>query len=150
MSLRIRKGDNNRKVRKEQRQFWGTGNIGNQNFDFGEQGSKAIYFRGTREQGSSGRASLCIIPEMPSDMSDPYLPPPPPSVYYRRPTSFFSCLWHVGPLIFLRIDCWFFSFPWGMNEKNDVHIVWRAKMCTSVVSFIPQGNEKHQLSVLII
>ena len=34
----------------EQRHFWGTGNIGNQDFDFGEQGNKAIYFRGTREQ----------------------------------------------------------------------------------------------------
>ena len=32
----------------EQRQFWGTGNMGNQDFDFGEQGNKAIYFRGTR------------------------------------------------------------------------------------------------------
>ena len=27
-------------------------------------------------------------------------------------------------------------------EKTDVHIVWRAKMCTSFFSFIPQGNEK--------
>ena len=33
----------------EQRQFWGTGNIGNEDFDFGEQGNKAIYCRGTRE-----------------------------------------------------------------------------------------------------
>ena len=33
----------------EQRQFWGTGNIENQDFVFGEQGKKAIYFRGTRE-----------------------------------------------------------------------------------------------------
>ena len=32
----------------EQRQFWGTGNIENQDFDFGEQGSKAIYFCRTR------------------------------------------------------------------------------------------------------
>ena len=41
------------------------------------------------------------------------------------------------------------------NEKTDVHIfVWRVarhtKMCTSVFSFIPQGNAKQQLSVLII
>ena len=34
----------------EQRQFWRTGNIGNQDFDFGEQGNEAIFFRGTREQ----------------------------------------------------------------------------------------------------
>ena len=30
--------------------FCGTGNVENQDFDFGEQGNKAIYFRGTREQ----------------------------------------------------------------------------------------------------
>ena len=29
---------------------------------------------------------------------------------------------------YLRIDCWFFSFHWGMNDKSDVHIVWRAYM----------------------
>ena len=34
----------------EQMQFWGIGNIENQDFDFGEQGNKAIYFRGAREQ----------------------------------------------------------------------------------------------------
>ena len=34
----------------EQRQFWGTGNIENQDFDFGEQGKMLIFFRGTREQ----------------------------------------------------------------------------------------------------
>ena len=33
-----------------QRQFWGIGKIGNQDFDFGEQGNKAIYLRETREQ----------------------------------------------------------------------------------------------------
>ena len=33
----------------EQRQFWGLGNKENQDFIFGEQRSKAIYFRGTRE-----------------------------------------------------------------------------------------------------
>ena len=31
-------------------QLWETGNIENHGFDFGEQGKKAIYFRGTREQ----------------------------------------------------------------------------------------------------
>ena len=25
----------------------------------------------------------------------------------------------------MRIDTWFFSFRWGMNEKNDVHILLR-------------------------
>ena len=35
---------------REQRQFWGTWNIGNEDFDFGKQKNKAIYFRGTREQ----------------------------------------------------------------------------------------------------
>ena len=34
----------------EQRQFWGIGNIENQDFDFGEQGKMTIFFRGTREQ----------------------------------------------------------------------------------------------------
>ena len=32
----------------EQRQFWGTVNMENEDFDFGEQGNKLIYFRGTR------------------------------------------------------------------------------------------------------
>ena len=31
----------------EQRQFWGTGNIGNQDLNFEEQGNKVIHFRGT-------------------------------------------------------------------------------------------------------
>ena len=44
----------------EQRQFWETGNIGNEDFDFGEQENKAIYFRRTREQvpPTPERASL--------------------------------------------------------------------------------------------
>ena len=33
----------------EQRQFWGTGNIENQDFVFFGTGEKAIYFRGTKE-----------------------------------------------------------------------------------------------------
>ena len=36
----------------EQRKFWGKGDIENEDFDFGEQGNKAIYFRVTREQVS--------------------------------------------------------------------------------------------------
>ena len=47
----------------EQSQFWGTGKIGNKYFDFGEQGNKSIYFRGTRQQVPPGRAPfiyLCI------------------------------------------------------------------------------------------
>ena len=31
----------------ESKQFWETGNIGNQDFDFEEQGNTAIYFKGT-------------------------------------------------------------------------------------------------------
>ena len=34
----------------EQRQFWRPGNIGNEDLDFGEQGNKTMYFRGTRKQ----------------------------------------------------------------------------------------------------
>ena len=34
----------------EQMQFWGTGNIENQDLDFGEQGKMPNFFRGTREQ----------------------------------------------------------------------------------------------------
>ena len=34
----------------EHRQFGGTGNIENQDFVLGEQGKKAIFSRGTREQ----------------------------------------------------------------------------------------------------
>ena len=34
----------------EQKQFWGTGNIENQDFGFGEQGKCHFFFRGTREQ----------------------------------------------------------------------------------------------------
>ena len=30
-------------------QFWGSGNIGNEDLDFGEQGSKAIFFSGEQE-----------------------------------------------------------------------------------------------------
>ena len=35
---------------RAQRQLWGTENIENEDFDFGEQGNKAIHFRGTVEQ----------------------------------------------------------------------------------------------------
>ena len=34
----------------EQSQFWGTGNIENQDFVLGEHGKKAICFRGPRER----------------------------------------------------------------------------------------------------
>ena len=34
----------------EQRQCWGTLNIGNQEYAFGEQGNNTIYFRGTMDQ----------------------------------------------------------------------------------------------------
>ena len=34
----------------EHSQFWGTGNIENQDFVIGEQGNNAIFLRGTREQ----------------------------------------------------------------------------------------------------
>ena len=47
------KGNSNLQIRGtwEQRQFWGTGNNAvKEDFDFGKQGNKAIYFRGTREQ----------------------------------------------------------------------------------------------------
>ena len=30
-------------------QVWGTGNVGKQDFDFGEKGNKRIYVRGTRD-----------------------------------------------------------------------------------------------------
>ena len=42
----------------EQRQYWGTGNIIKQIFDFGEQEKKPIYFRGTREQVPPGRVKV--------------------------------------------------------------------------------------------
>ena len=32
----------------EQRQFWGTGTIENQDFDFGEQGKMPIFFQGNK------------------------------------------------------------------------------------------------------
>ena len=38
------------RLTEEQRQFWETGNIGNQDFDLGQQGNKAIYFSGTRKR----------------------------------------------------------------------------------------------------
>ena len=44
----------------EQRQCLGTGNIGNQDCDFGKQGNKVIYFMGTWEQVPAGRASSYI------------------------------------------------------------------------------------------
>ena len=36
--------------KRAQRQFWGTKNIENEDFDFGQQGNKAINFMGTMEQ----------------------------------------------------------------------------------------------------
>ena len=44
----------------EHRQFWGTGNIGNEDFYFGEQEKKTIYFRGTREQVAPGGPHACL------------------------------------------------------------------------------------------
>ena len=41
--------------------FWGTGNIDNQDFDVGEHGNMAIYFRGTREHVPLGMTSLIIV-----------------------------------------------------------------------------------------
>ena len=45
----------------EQKQFWGTGNIGNQDFDFGEQEQSGL-FQGNKGTGSlaslAGRASV--------------------------------------------------------------------------------------------
>ena len=38
----------------EQKQFGRTGNIENQDFDFGKQGKMPTFFRGTREQVSLG------------------------------------------------------------------------------------------------
>ena len=43
-------GDNFFRGTGEHRQFWGTRNIENQDFDFGKQGNNAIFSRGTREQ----------------------------------------------------------------------------------------------------
>ena len=44
----------------------------------------------------------------------------------------------------------FFSFRWGMNEKTDVHIVWRVarhtKMCTSVI-FIHTSTKRKKSTV---
>ena len=42
----------------EQRQYWGTGNIRNQIFDFVGTGEQAKLFQGTREQVPHGRASI--------------------------------------------------------------------------------------------
>ena len=52
----------------EQMQFWGTGNIENQDFDFGEEGKMSIFFQGTRTGTSTpppphshhGRASFLV------------------------------------------------------------------------------------------
>ena len=46
-------GNNSRRLKRtgEQSKFWGTGNIENQDFDFGEHGKMpGVFFRGTREQ----------------------------------------------------------------------------------------------------
>ena len=42
----------------EQRQFWGTGKLGNQYFDFEEQVNKAINFRGT---GTPLDVLFCVV-----------------------------------------------------------------------------------------
>ena len=47
----------------EQRQFWGTGNVENQDFDFGKQGNVDFFFRGTKEQvppTPTGRAAKLV------------------------------------------------------------------------------------------
>ena len=72
-------------------------------------------------------------------------------VFYSSWTLIFVLsLW---ALFQLRIDsCCFFSFHWGMKGITDVRIVYarHTKMCATVIPFIPQWNEKNQLSILII
>ena len=45
----------------ELRQFWRTGNIENEDFDFREQENKMIYLRVTREQVLPRRASFLFL-----------------------------------------------------------------------------------------
>ena len=47
-------GNKGLKIRgtEEHRQFWGTGNIENQDFVFGEQGNKAIFFEENKGTGN--------------------------------------------------------------------------------------------------
>ena len=64
----------------EQKQFLGTGNTGNNmyDFDFGGHGNKLIYFRGTSEQVTPpfpGRASSTVlqrpdVPRLAEDLLD--------------------------------------------------------------------------------
>ena len=52
---------------EEQRQYWETGYIRKQIFDFGEQGT--IYFKGTMEQVLPGRASFMYMENFVTDFS---------------------------------------------------------------------------------
>ena len=58
-------GNNSLKLKKtgEQRQFWGTGNIENQAFDFGNKG-KCLFFLGNKGTGTPSptwKASILIL-----------------------------------------------------------------------------------------
>ena len=64
----------------ENKQFWGTGNIGNEDFDFGEQGNKAIYFRGIRER--EGLMHALII--------SPFMRKEPQLTFYANETTSFT------------------------------------------------------------
>ena len=76
------KGQNLRET-GEQKQYWGTGNIRKQIFDFGEQGNMPIYFRGTQEQVPPRASHLvrCCVYAGLSEQSD--IHPITYSVQYR-------------------------------------------------------------------
>ena len=45
----------------EQRQFGGTGNIENQDFDFGEQGKMSIFFQGNKGKGTPSLQEASLV-----------------------------------------------------------------------------------------
>ena len=49
------------KGRVEQKQFWRTGNIGNQECEFWEQGNMTIYFKGTRKKVHPWKGLVLVL-----------------------------------------------------------------------------------------
>ena len=92
-------GNNSLKLKGtgEQRQFWGTGNIENQDFDFGEQGKTLIFFRGTREQ---------IPPHPPPPTHTPgraSLEAPQQGASNEYPLNYFFCGFHLDFILIWSI-----------------------------------------------
>ena len=131
----------------EQRQFWGTGNIENQNFDFKEQGRMPIVFRGTREQETPppGRASKMpwVLDYPTSDSRDS-----DQTALSRSLTWVFAArIWHKVHFLTLRLGCFILTVavistftPLEVSPSFAIHMSSLPKKKCNV-SFLP--SERH-------